>query len=322
MTIRERLKRLKHHAGHILRNDERASMKREFSAFMDMHPIRDTRAQVVPRASRFAALMQPSYAVLGLTVAAFFTVSASELSLPNESLYAIKTGVNERVLLASTYFSPVLHAQAGHTIFARRLEEAEQLMLLEQFRAETADEVQSNIDQHAEALNRSIARAEAAGEAADADALRKELASTLEEHDPLLDILALRKEVKDTEIIDNFIREVVHEHTGTLKSEAAEAAFADIEYEIMSDYANTMLEELETLNETVAERVHDFADTDDDTIPQEIVEDLAKSNTARAAAEAELREKDPEAALDYLKDAIETTRHTLDEITDVSDSDR
>ena len=307
MSIKEKLKRLSGRKS-ALTQHEKASMKREFSAFMDMHPVKDGRITAPP--SLLPGWMQPSFVVLGVAVATLFTVGASEFSLPNDSLYTVKTGVNERILLASTYFSPILHAEAGHTVFARRLEEAEKLMLLEQFRAETADEVQTNIDRQAEALNNSIARAEAAGETEEANEIRVELSETLAEYDPLLDILALRKEVQNTEIIDAFIGEVVREHVGGVRPDAAAEAFHDIKFDIMDEYANEMLERLEELNETVATKIDDA----DAALTDETIAELAASNSARTAAETALSNDDPEAALDHLEEAILATEHVLGEI--------
>lgn len=313
MSIKEKLKRLSRRTDSALSEEEKASMKREFSAYMDLYPVRDG-AIAPPQTSRLPAWMQPSFAAVGIAVATVFTVGASEFSLPNDSLYAVKTGINERVLLASTYFSPILHAEAGHTVFARRLEEAEQLMILEQFRAETADEVQTNIDRQAAALNHSIARAEAAGEVEEANEIRAELSATLEEYDPLLDILALRKEVEDPETIDAFISEVVREHVHGVRPDAAKEAFSEIKLDIMDEYADELLEDLKELNGAVSARIEELDADATVILSDEAVAKLAASNDARAAAEKALAANDPETALVQLEEAILATESVLVEI--------
>lgn len=306
--MKEKLEQLRKIQARTLTDTEKSELRREFSAYLDTHPI-DT-ASVRNRAPVFLLFgFAPSYAVVGVAVALAFTAGASEFSLPNDPLYTIKTGVNERVLLATTYFSPTLHAQAGHTVFARRLAEAEQLMLLDQMNAETADELQAEITKQAAALNRSIARVESTGEADEANEVREELAATLQQYDPLLDILALRKSVPNTEMIDTYLAAAIEERLD--KTDATSAhALDEIEHEVMAHYAKKLLEDLETLNQDVAKTVAAYEVDAAVLVTDDISALLAASNEARDDAEAFITD-DPEQALSYLKEATQKTEEAL-----------
>ncbi|MEX0918131.1 MAG: hypothetical protein WDZ93_03170 [Candidatus Paceibacterota bacterium] len=312
MSLREKLKQLKYKTSRTLTDDERTEMKREFSAFMDDHPLSET-----PRPSLWIAFPWPyaTYGAVGFATALLFTVGISEFSLPNDSLYAIKTGVNERVMLASTYFSPILYAEAGHTIFARRLEEAEQLMILEQFSSQTADAVQHQIDEQAHELNTSIDRAEASGNVTEANLIREKLNVTLAEYDPLLDILALRKEVSDPAIIDALIAEAVKEHIAERKKAALPDAFIEMELDVMNEYAQALLAELETMNQSISEHASMRKGRQAIFHTETVSKNLSTSNTERDHAEVALKEGDPERALEHLRTAITATQAALKEIT-------
>lgn len=313
--MKEKLEQLKKIRARTLSETEKTELKREFSVFLDTHPIHETRPRV--HAPVFPLFQfAPPYAMVGVAVALAFTAGASEFSLPNDPLYTIKTGVNERVLLASTYFSPTLHAQAGHTVFARRLAEAEQLMLLDQMNAETANEIQAEIAEQAEALNRSIARVESVGAPDEAKEVREELAATLQKYDPLLDILELRQSVPNTEMIDTYLATAIKERieeSGT----TADQALTEIEHEVMEHYAEQLLEDLETLNQDVGAAVAAYEADAAIIVTDDVFTLLAESNDARDTAET-LIEDDPERALSYLKDATEKTQEALALISDAA----
>lgn len=294
-----------------LNERERDELKRQFSAYQDMHPVRDSHASLPgPIGQMFIRLRAgSSYAAVGFAAAVMFTIGASEFSLPNQPLYNVKTGINERVLLASTYFSPTLYAEAGHHVFSRRLEEAEQLMLLDQMRAETADTVQHEIEEHAEALDRSIARAEASGNTESVHTLRTEYAATLAEYEPILDILALREDAPDKAIVDELVEDAVEEHAVALQANPSLETFAAVKADVTHEYAKLLLGELEALNQKIADVV--AADGTDTEITPDVAELLETSNALRHDAES-LLSNDAETALTYLTQATERAGAALE----------
>lgn len=293
-----------------LSDAEKKEMKAAFAAFLDMHPVREPARGPL---ARFVMMhrLAGTYAVVGLSVACMFTAGLSEFSLPDDSLYAVKTGINERIMLASTYVSPALHARAEHAVLTRRLAEAEQLMLLDRFKSETADEMQHTIDEHASALDESIARAAAAGESEEAMEVKAERDATLAKYDPLLDIIELRQSVEDPSVIDTLIEEAVKEHGDTLVGGSA-AEIVEIEEEIMHGYADAMLTELVALHEDIA----DLLDEEDGHATGTVAELLGESNELRENAETELDANDAEGALTYLNEAVEHAEAALEEVAE------
>lgn len=288
-----------------LTDAERTAMKREFAAYLDTHPVHDRHAHIVSgpiaRARHYLRTRLP-VATIGIAVACVFTVSASEHALPNQSLYAVKTNVNERILLASTYLSPVLHAQAGHTVYARRLEEAEQLLLLEQLKAETADTMQSTIDAQEASLDRSIARAEAVGDETEAHDIRAHLAATRTTYDPILDILALRKEASDPSVIDNILDEVLRDHEPHLRPTPSATAVEAVKLAVVEEYTEALFSEIDTIHSNIALAIPPDAN-EHDSISSTTREHLARSNEARNEAERSLK-KDPDRALTHARTAL------------------
>lgn len=298
-----------------LSDAERNEMKAAFAAFLEMHPVREPERPRHPLGRFFKEHMLASkYAVVGLSVACMFTAGLSEFSLPDDSLYAVKTGINERILLGSAYVSPALHAHAEHTVFTRRLAEAEQLMLLDRFKDETADEVQRTIDDHTTALEASIARAETSGEADEANEVRDELTKTREQYDPLLDLIELRSNVEDTSVIDILLGEAVDEYGGSLVGGSADE-LAAIESAVMDGYADTMLKELTTLHRDIAAALDDDA-YGTSSATGTVATFLEESNTLLDKAEAKIAVDAPEEALAYLQDASDKAHQALTAVKD------
>jgi hypothetical protein len=305
MSLRTKLKQLKR-KDHGLSVHERQDMADELSAYMDLYPVREGR---IARTTGWSSF--PRFGAVGIAAMVLVTMTISESSLPTDSLYGVKTNVNERLLRAATYFSPALRAEAERTVYARRLSEAEQLMLLSQFNAATASKMQTSIEAHETALDESLARAAATGDTEEATELITEVVATKEKYDPVLDILELRKRVPDPSVVDDVIHEVTKEYAGAVKTDAVPDVFARIKDEVMRTYATRVLDNLTAIDKTIASSTRTNT-----SLTPDVAALLETSNEERAAAEAALAAHDHEAALTHLDLATSAARDALSALHD------
>lgn len=291
---------------------ERRAMRADMVRFLDLHEPAVHDAPVpTPWYARFGAgALTPSYAMVGVMVACTFTLGASEFSLPNEPLHAVKTGFNERILLATTAFSPTLYAKANHTVLARRLDEAEELMMRKEFDSHTADALQTSIERYETNLAATLSRVEQAEGPERAATIRTEQETMLARYDAVLDLIALRTRVGDPATVDILIEDAVARYGGTLREELSEQEIASIEFAVMDHYADTLLREVEAIHKEITAVTK--RTTPETLITDEVRRALAASNAALDEAEAHLRNDDPEAAIAALHDAHVAARDGLE----------
>ncbi len=187
---------------------------------MDTNPL-----PAAPVASPFIAalprisLLRYASATLALVVVLVGSVSyASESSLPDDALYAVKLHINENVVYSSRALFPPLRAEMQTELLARRLQEAEALVVEHAFNGDVADDLQKRITAHITDVRSRIAQAHERDHLEEAYEHSSALYHVLEAHSNILDILTENQ--PDTV-------EAVHELIGSLEV---------VEYETKQDY--------------------------------------------------------------------------------------
>ncbi len=159
-----------------LSHDERAKMSHVIREYMAHKPMARTQGTAQQPAFSFVFFQRPVLAALALFIVTSSGISyAAEKALPGDTLYAIKTMVNEpaRVALA---IEPTAKAEVQIELAERRIEEATMLAAEGRLDTETQESLASAFETHANA----VASAVDDVKTADAPSVSMELSSRFE----------------------------------------------------------------------------------------------------------------------------------------------
>ena len=140
---------------------------------------------------QLSVYIKPQYvSVALLTILIVGGISAAaEKSLPGETLYQVKTSVNENVL-GLFAFSPQSKAQLHTELVVRRLEEVEKLAIAGKLNASTTAEAETKIDTNLAVIKDSVKQLENDNNSLAAADTSSKAESSLKAHEAILDTLA------------------------------------------------------------------------------------------------------------------------------------
>lgn len=110
---------------------------------------------------------------------------AAESSLPGELLYPIKINVNEQVL-GSLTFGDKAKIELEARLAARRLEEAELLMLSGKLDNDTQSNIESNFEKHSQNVSNGVSNLESSRNSTDAAEITSKFESSLRAHEQII----------------------------------------------------------------------------------------------------------------------------------------
>ncbi len=133
--------------------------------------------------------LRVAFAVLVLVIVAGTSASyAAADALPGDALYPFKVHVNEAVQSALT-FAPQAKAQLEIDRAELRLEEADQLVLLNRLTGSAKQAVEDNFDRHAQNIDDRVQKLESSGDGSGALDLNSRFESVLQVHQQVLESL-------------------------------------------------------------------------------------------------------------------------------------
>ena len=182
----EQLQKLK--SSIIFESRRKQEIRQSLEKFISQ-PENMSSARRAPLLQIAAWIMQPlsiALAAVVLIVAVGATTSyAAADSLPGDKLYPVKIHVNEAVRSALA-FAPRAKVQAEIDRAESRLEEADQLVILNRFSEEAKREVSDNFERHARKIDERIGKLEGSGDSELALDFNSQFESVLRVHQQIL----------------------------------------------------------------------------------------------------------------------------------------
>lgn len=285
--------------------EEKNDLKDEFWRFMDAHPLPAPKPTSFLKGSYLSLV--PQLAVFVLMFSAVGTTYFAEQSEPGDQvLYAIKRNVNENFLLGATSFSPALRAEVDKSLLSRRFVEIEKLIADEAFTDDTAVRLRADISEHTDALNAFVSEAEAEGDLEVAMETSDDLATMLDAHNTVINLLDNLATSSFDEQIDLFTRELeedrltLNQRRQVLNGKSDTETQPDHQAEI-----GRLKEELARINEEWERSKEIYvADTE---VAEEIDFLISHANSAYETAEAEIKLGNLDMAVKLLENAVRNT---------------
>lgn len=288
---------------------ERASMKRDFMAFMEANPVPEKRAGFIspyfPHLIRVPAMIAAFLLVVG------GTSYAAEKSLPTDLLYPFKTEVLEAVFIEAPARTPLAKAQASQKLVERRLEEAEVLVEQDEMDAEASSVIVAALSEHTNAVHAYVTEASLAGDLSEALDVGTDLENALEAHGEVLESISDEGEPAG-ETVEALIEEVADQ------ADEAEGVSEGLEQQAIETVTN---ETNEYLSETAAAaeisigelkaKVADLPTYPSQELVKTAVSLLKSSESAYALGTDYLSEGKEEAALPQLRDALQNAEQGI-----------
>lgn len=196
--------------------------------------------------------------VAGGTVSAF-----AEKAIPGESLYTVKTGVNEKIAGALAVSTS---AKAEHEtgLVVRRLEEVEKVLTKEDITDEKKEEIvislTEDITEHRENVSLEIDKMLEEGDVAEAVSASSELGGALDVHADVISLVANDPAVAD--LADSVVLhvekegETVEEQKNTIMEDPA-IETEDVLRPLIKDLKNVLRDERENFDKTYSKRILD-----------------------------------------------------------------
>lgn len=194
--------------------EERLAVRGNILRHMKDHPvnvregagIRHHRSQN----SLFSQLSKKTIMMIGLIVALLLSGSvsyAAEGSLPGDTLYPIKTEVNERVMGALA-LSDEAEAHLEAKLAAKRLDEAEKLAKKGKLDAQASAEIENRFENHADRSKEHIARLEAVSKFDAAAKANADFEAAIAAHQAILEKFLAQDSASSTNPMKGLIIEV------------------------------------------------------------------------------------------------------------------
>lgn len=283
--------------------DERAQLRAEFMAFLDMHPVPERRSArhaifCIPWIWRSVA-SAAVFVVIG--VAAFHSVP---LTTPEHD----RTGVP--VSLQSQ--------RANAALLARKLHDAERLVASDQFEPRTFNTLKTDIDAQTSTLHTHMLQARAAGNIEDVREVSTELETLLATHYAILYVLADTYDRLDDDSVAELIDEIDQRRAQVSE---IRAALVEQQTEIdntptLLDYATGLSRDVHEANDRLARVVDSLLQARNLSEREEALlrqADLLVAESAQLldAAQHPMHERDIDEAIQLLRAASAKTQKAL-----------
>jgi hypothetical protein len=282
-----------------LTDGERQSLRQEFIKFLDTHPLPERKF-----AYSFSAALPQVALMFALLIGG--TAYVADSAGPTDPLYTVKRNVNEQIMLGLSSVSPSFRAEVDSILLARRLQEAETL-IVENTSEGMLEVFSQEINERTAALNRYIETIEERGNISEAIALDAQLDALLDEHNANLhDLLAEERSEAHNTSIESFIRELedtLNERRVLHEDESKTTVTKDSGHIKILDEVEYALTELDT----VAGAWHDERELYKEALGPQIYENsgemLAAAEDALARARTRIKEGNVESVLSELETA-------------------
>jgi hypothetical protein len=285
--------------------EEKMTMKRDFMAFVDAHPV------AAPRVGALSPYFPQLLRMPTLIAAAFVfvlggTAYAAEKSLPNDLLYPIKISVIEPLFIEAPARTELAKASASNVLLSRRLEEAEALLQNNEVDPETMGTIAIAVEAQTRAVHAHIAAARESGEITDALDVGSDVENTLEAHTEVLASLA--NDLPQNEAVQTLI-DVVSDNANEaeqvselIEQEAASSTTGETE-----DYMSEIKAEAATGIESLRAKLAASPDLGDELV-QEATLLIQKADESYSAANTSLAAGDSGTALSQLRDSLQSVQ--------------
>lgn len=199
-----------------LSNEEKNTGRENLVAFMEKHPVRLSKSKRhnLQRSLNPISNLQLTHSIkpmpLLLTIALIFSMGggvslAAQDALPNDALYPVKVGVNERVESALA-FDNENKAEIALEKAELRLQEAETLAIKGELDNETTSKIETRFDSKISHLEKLQARLKAEGRTEAASQIQSRIEAMLEMHEIILANLQSQIENTSEENEDSIIK--------------------------------------------------------------------------------------------------------------------
>lgn len=289
-----------------LSQQEKKELRREFIAFLDMHPAARQQATAVRRAGLAAWTRQ--YAV---GFALLIIVSGGTLymhtgsSLPLTNNQPIETITSVQSLRADT------------TLLAQKLREAEQLVMADRFEAHTFATVSNDIHAYTTGLHADIAQAQSAGNTEGVLDASAELEMLLDAHRTILHVLADAYERHDDEHITELLHELDYRRAQIAEMRTSlETGREDdrADFWAMYGYAEGLFADIQQANMQIDEMIWSFKTERtkyEDALLQQAERLIDRSAETLREARDSLNDEEYERAVRLLREAAQDTQKAL-----------
>lgn len=229
--MKQHLKQLEQEARQVkLEDQEKALMKQRLDTYREEHPVRNIR---VERQRMQSFIRQHPMPIAALALALLLgggTSAAAAQSLPGDTLYPIKTEINEEVRNWFT-FSDEKKAAYQAELAERRNEEIEKLRKKGRLTAERAKKARAKFEDHAQKADRIV--------------------DHLEEHGNSEAAALVETRLEAVRAIHEEIRERIEESIPEDLEDTDREAYREAKKEIMEDYRDELEENRDELHSEI-----------------------------------------------------------------------